>query len=112
MVNYQDERKHSSARRIVKVRSFPGATTVDLFDFCKPSARKKPDAVIVHVGTNNLGNLDENAIARNILEITQTIKKISPETKVIVSQLIDRYDKEELKDMVVFVNEKCLLQMN
>ena len=26
MVNYQDERKHSSARRIVKVRSFPGAT--------------------------------------------------------------------------------------
>ena len=60
----------------------------------------------MHVGTNDLGNLDENAIARNILEITQTIKKISPETKVIVSQLIDRYDKEELKDMVVFVNEK------
>ena len=106
MVNYQDERKHSSARRIVKVRSFPGATIVDLLDFCKPSARKKRDVVIVHVGTNDLGTLDENAIARNILEITQTIKKISPETKVIVSQLIDRYDKEEFKDMVVFVNEK------
>ena len=106
MVNYQDERKHSGARRIVKVRSFPGATTVDLLDFCKPSARKEPAVVIVHVGTNDLGNLDENAIERNILEITQTIKKISPETKVIVSQLIDRYDKEELKDMVVFVNEK------
>ena len=111
MINYQDEHKHSSARRIVEVRSFPGVTTVDLLDFFKPSARKKPDVVIVHVGTNDLGNLDENAIARNILEITQleitqTIKKISPETKVIVSQLIERYDKEELKGMVVFVNEK------
>ena len=78
MINYQDERKHSSARRIVKVRPFPGATTVDLLDFCKPSGRKKPDVVIVHVGTNDLGNLDENAIARNILGITQTKKKISP----------------------------------
>ena len=62
IVNYQDERKQSSTRRIVNVRSFPEVTTVDLLDFCKPSARKKPDVVIVHIGTNDLGNLDENAI--------------------------------------------------
>ena len=33
MVYYQDERKHSSARRIVKVRSFPGATQLSCSTF-------------------------------------------------------------------------------
>ena len=30
MINYQDEVRHSSKNRTVRVRSFPGATTEDI----------------------------------------------------------------------------------
>ena len=106
MINYQDERKHSNSRRTVKVRSFPGATSKDLLDYCKPTAIRKPDVVILHVGTNDLNSLDEREIADNILEIKRTINNISPETKVLISEVIDRFDKEDLKDKVIFLNER------
>ena len=35
MISYQDEKLHTNRRRIVKVRSYPGATSDDLIDFCK-----------------------------------------------------------------------------
>ena len=105
MINYQDERKHSNSRRIVKVRSFPGATSKDL-DYCKPTAIRKPDVVILRVGMNDVNSLDEREIADNILEIKRTINNISPETKVLISEVIDRFDKEDLKDKVTFLNER------
>ena len=36
------------------VKPFPGATLEDMKDFIKPLTRKKPDKLILHVGTNNL----------------------------------------------------------
>ena len=54
MINCQDEVRHSNENRIVRVRSFPGAATEDILDHCKPIARKKPDIIILHVGTNDL----------------------------------------------------------
>ena len=56
MISYQDEVRHSNKNRIVRVRSFPGATTEDILDHCKPIARKKPDIIILHLGTNNLNS--------------------------------------------------------
>ena len=38
----------------VKISTFPGSTTRDMFDHIKPVIRKKPDQVIIHVGTNSL----------------------------------------------------------
>ena len=46
----------SKKRHIVKVRSHPGATSEDLVDHIKPVARRKPDMVILHVGTNDISN--------------------------------------------------------
>ena len=74
MIHYQDEVRHSNKNRIVRVRSFPGVTTEDILDHCKPIARKKPD-IILHVGTNNLKTNEESSIVKNIVEIKETIKK-------------------------------------
>ena len=49
-----DANKLSNKERSVTVRSFPGATTDDIQDYCKPIAKRKPDICIVHVGTNDL----------------------------------------------------------
>ena len=38
----------------VVVKSFPGATIEDMEDFVKPLLRKKPDNVVLHIGTNDL----------------------------------------------------------
>ena len=38
----------------VRVSTFPGCTTKDMRDHIKPIIRKKPDQLIIHVGTNSL----------------------------------------------------------
>ena len=40
----------------VKVRAHPGATSRDLIDHIKPVARRKPNLVVIHVGTNDITN--------------------------------------------------------
>ena len=37
-----------------KVRPNPGASTHDLMDYLKPAMRKKPKALVVHTGTNDI----------------------------------------------------------
>ena len=40
----------------VKIRYHPGATTDDIIDYVRPTARKKPDTIIIHTGTNDIQN--------------------------------------------------------
>ena len=88
MISYQDEKLHSNKRKTVKVRSYPGATSEDLIDFCKPIARRQPDVIIIHVGTNDLRMKDEKEIAKNIVIIKNTISQVSPDTKALISLII------------------------
>lgn len=43
-----------------KVRSFPGATILDMKDHIKPLIRKKPSKIILHISTNNACDLNSN----------------------------------------------------
>ena len=52
----------SSATNRVTVKSFSGATIDDMSDFMKPVLRKKPENVIVHIGTNNLRKGDAKSV--------------------------------------------------
>ena len=40
MISYQDEKLHINKKRVVEVRSYPGATTDDLIDYCRPAGRR------------------------------------------------------------------------
>ena len=40
----------------VKIRCDPGATTNDIIDYVILTARKKPDMIIIHAGTNDIQN--------------------------------------------------------
>ena len=42
-----------SRRKTIKVRIFPGATINDIKFFAVPLLKKRPDKVIIHVGTND-----------------------------------------------------------
>ena len=40
----------------VNIRCHPGATTDVIIDYVRPTARKKPDMIIIHTGTNDIQN--------------------------------------------------------
>ena len=52
MLNYIDGTRMSKKFN-VKVRSFPGAKTNDMFHYLVPLLEKDPEHVILHVGTND-----------------------------------------------------------
>ena len=58
----------------VKIRCHPGATTDDIIDYVRPTARKKPDMIIIHTGTNDIQN-KVNTLQKIRKAIT-TIKKL------------------------------------
>ena len=62
-------------------------------------------SLIVHVGTNDIRDKQTNAIVNGILEIEEIIKKESPTTNVVISELIHRTDKAEFSQKVDKVNE-------
>lgn len=90
------------------VKSFPGATTTDMIDYCKPCLRHNPNVIIYHAGTNNLNTKEEpNTIANNIVKHAIDMKTDSNE--VNISSLIIRDDKLNEKAAKVndFLKIKC-----
>ena len=51
MISGIDQQRLLIKGRIVKVRSFPGATINDMYDYIRPLLIKAPDNVILHAGT-------------------------------------------------------------
>ena len=90
----------------VRVTTFSGCYTRDMFDYIKPTINKKPDQLIVHVGTNSLRD-STNPIecAGEIIDLANTIKDSLPTTELVLSALITRSDDVELARQVGEVNE-------
>ena len=63
-----------SRDKCVRVDSFSGTNIEDKEDFLTPIIRRKPDEIILHVGTNNLQNDSLSVIANNILKLAQKIE--------------------------------------
>ena len=58
--------------------SFSGSTVEDMLDFSKPFARRKPDEIILHVGTNNVRNEEPQQIAEKIVDLGNAIERETP----------------------------------
>ena len=43
----------STSERSITVMKHPGCSTEDMRNYIKPIARKKPDTILLHVGTND-----------------------------------------------------------
>lgn len=54
-------RNLSGALSKVQVSSFPGCITADMTDHIRPLVRRKPDTIIIHVGTNSLRNMNSSS---------------------------------------------------
>ena len=58
----------------VNVKFCPSTTTEDIIDHLRPAIRKKPDAIIIHTGINDLTN-DVNAM-KHVRSITKIIEEM------------------------------------
>ena len=46
----------------VYVKSFNGSTVSDMESYVKPTIERKPDCIVLHVGTNDLGKKSESEV--------------------------------------------------
>ena len=89
MINNVDERQLGK-RYQTKVRSFSGATTTDLEDYLKPLLRKKPDKIILVVGTNDIQHPPVADILKNIKRLMEQITESLPDCHIVISEIIKR----------------------
>ena len=85
----------------IKVRFSSGAKTEDLQDHLIRYLKKKPDNIIIHIGTNNIPYKSEDLIYKELLNVKQIIYKHHPDCKnIVVSSPIIRTDKQEANNIL------------
>ena len=74
MIKYVKCWELSTGQQNVSVKSFSGATVDDMSDFLKPTLRKHPDKLIIHVGTNDIRKSDPKIVADKVT-ISKAVQK-------------------------------------
>ena len=110
MIKYVKGWELSTGQQNVSVKSFSGATVDDMSDFLKPTLRKHPDKLIIHVGTNDIRKSDPKIVADKVTILAKQFKKDSSNTEVVISSLVVRNDGPELAKKVQQTN--ILLKSN
>ena len=71
----------STNDRHVAVKSFSGARIEYVEDYLKPSLRKEPDEIILHIGTNNIRDESARDVARGIVNLITQVQQDSATTR-------------------------------
>ena len=87
-----DEKRLSRNNQVVKVRDFRGATIDDLKHHLVPLLKKKPEHIILHIGTNDAVSKTSRRILDDLLQLKQNIINTLPTCRVIVSRPTIRND--------------------
>lgn len=79
--------------------SFSRCENRNYFGVKEEPSRILSDVLIVHVGTNNL--LENIILLNNLRKIHQICLELSPETKLVFSNIIIRKDKYNLDNIII-----------
>ena len=94
-----------SRNKKVQGRFLPGAKTEDLTFHLIPYLNKKPVNIIMHIGTNDELNRNENAIYVKMKKIKELIKTHHPDCKnIFISSLILRLNNKKTANALNFIN--------
>ena len=105
LVKYLRREESCSKKNNVKLISHLGSTTKDMLDYMKPIARRKPDTLIIHTGTNGLINgVNTKTKVRKLVELVREIEE-SEKINIGFSIVIQRKVKD-LEDEQNEVNGK------
>ena len=89
----------STSERSVTVMKHPVCSTEDMTDYTKPIARKKPDTILLHVGTNDLTK-GINTV-KNVRKCVEAIRELdnSENVQIGFSSTIHRFNKDFSKEI-------------
>ena len=103
MLNGVHERGMNKDENIkVKIRKYPGASSIDILDHIKPSLRKAPEQIIIHAGTNDISN--STNYLKNVKKIVKLVKETCKDTKLSFSSVICRTDIRDITDTINTTN--------
>ena len=74
-------------------------------DYIKPVLQKKPDNIVLHVGTNNTTNKKAAEIMTISTNYVKKSKKLHHYAEMIISELINREDNRNAKQTVNEINK-------
>ena len=94
----------STKTRESKSNPLGGATSSELLDYIKPTLRKKPFKIIIHVGTNDITNKIDTT--PNLKKIVNLVKSESPSTIIAFSNVTFHDDKKDMSTKVKDLNLK------
>ena len=95
MVSGLKEELLSNKKHQVKVKCCRGATVEDMYDYVKPILKRKPDYVVLHVGTNNTKDMTSRNILAKLLQLKTAVLDSDKKFKVILSQPMTRVDDDK-----------------
>ena len=84
----------TSKQHTVKIKIFSGATTEGILEKLENLLESKADVLIVHSGTNNLPK--NISPLNNLRKVHRKYLELSPETKLVFSNVMIRKDKTNL----------------
>ena len=89
----------------VKIRSHPGATTEDLINYVRQTARKNPKMIVIHSGTNDITNKVNNL--QKIRKVINAIKEndVNGAIEIVLSSAIHR-DDQDVEDEINELNKE------
>ena len=90
MLNNINSRGLSKSKK-VSVSNFPGGTRKDILDEVEDTLKTQPDTLIVHAGTSDLTK-NINTF-RRVKKLCEKAKRVSPDTKIVFSNMIYRKDR-------------------
>ena len=67
--------------------------------------RRKPDKVIIHVGTNNLNKDRPKHIKNKTAELVENIRTQEPTVQMAVFSIVRRVDRQRLNESISQVNK-------
>ena len=100
-----------SRKYTIKVRSFPGVTVSDMFDYLKPLLKKEPEKILLLIDANDVEHKTAALILAEIKSLIDFIQEHIPTCHVVLSEIIQRLDKKHLNGKINEVN-KALKSMN
>ena len=107
MTKHLDSRRlqrSSKTVRRVSTQTYRGATIEDMKHHMRPSLARKPNEIILHLGTNDIANKEPEEIVNGIADIINIIHEESPATKPVLSQIMLRTDKPSYKPVIGKIN--------
>jgi hypothetical protein len=99
MIKYMDSKRllrgikkngQISRRTAIRAETYRGAGVDDMKHHIKPCLQRKPEKIILHVGTNDIGSKGAKELDKGIDDICEIIQKDSPTSEVAVSLLVTR----------------------